>query len=72
MDEVQAMFQDRERELILYDLDQVFGINNPISSQIRATGTIQGEMILRGVVRQMRLMKERLDVLEGKVGVTRP
>lgn len=67
--EVDALFNQRNKELVIHELDRVFGRNNIISRHFIATGEIQITHLARALLRQQYHNIVRLERIEDKMGI---
>jgi hypothetical protein len=68
--EVDALFNQRNRDLVLHELDRVFGKNNILSRHFIRTGEIQITHLARALLRQQYHNMVRLERIEAKLGIT--
>lgn len=68
-DEVTNLFEKRNIALLTHELDQVFGPGNPISAKFKQGGSIESTIVIRGLIRQVWLIKKRIERIEGKMGI---
>jgi hypothetical protein len=63
------MWADRNKALVIHELDQIFGPGNALSLQVKQTGEIPISMLVRAIVRQQFFVNHRLAVIEEKLGI---
>lgn len=63
------MWKDRNTQLVIHELDSVFGPGNALSLHFKQHAQIPSTMLLRALLRQQYFTNERLKRIEAKMGI---